>query len=203
MEFLILASIHFLTLLSPGPDFFLILQSSLRLRRRTAIAVCLGIGSANALYITLAIVGFEILRKFPPLTMTLKYAGSVYLIYVGYHLLKAPMTTIENGPGSTSFVHKDCFWRQFLIGFMSGFLNPKNIIFYLSIFTVMVSEETGILMRSLYGLWMVFIVVAWDILVCITIGNQHVKNRLGKAIYYVEKLAGCMLVGFALYVVCT
>ncbi len=66
-----------------------------------------------------------------------------------------------------------------------------------------VSEQTGMVARSLYGLWMVLIVVAWDILVCITIGNQHVKNRLGKAIYYVEKLAGCMLVGFAVYVVLT
>ena len=31
MEFLLLASAHFLALLSPGPDFFLIMQASLRL----------------------------------------------------------------------------------------------------------------------------------------------------------------------------
>ena len=40
MEFLLLATAHFLALLSPGPDFFLIMQASLRLPLRYGFAIC-------------------------------------------------------------------------------------------------------------------------------------------------------------------
>ena len=37
MEFLLIASAHFLALLSPGPDFFLLMQAALRLPASTLL----------------------------------------------------------------------------------------------------------------------------------------------------------------------
>jgi len=44
---------------------------------------------------------------------------------------------------------------------MSGLLSPKNAIFYLSLFTAMVSPQTSLGMRGLYGLWMASLVLFW------------------------------------------
>jgi threonine/homoserine/homoserine lactone efflux protein len=46
-QFLMIAAAHFLALLSPGPDFFLIARTSLSAGWRVAGGVCLGIAVAN------------------------------------------------------------------------------------------------------------------------------------------------------------
>ena len=46
-QFLIIAGAHFLALLSPGPDFFLIVRSAVVNGARVASGVCVGIALAN------------------------------------------------------------------------------------------------------------------------------------------------------------
>lgn len=53
-----LALSHFVALLSPGPDFFLLVGYAVRYRIRGSIGLCLGIAAGNTLYIVLAIVGW-------------------------------------------------------------------------------------------------------------------------------------------------
>lgn len=48
---------HFLALISPGPDFLLVIRSALRNNRRRAVGVALGIALANGIYIVLCMVG--------------------------------------------------------------------------------------------------------------------------------------------------
>lgn len=195
MEFILLASAHFLALLSPGPDFFLILQTTLRYPLRYAISVCAGISLANGVYLAVAILGLEMIRDNPFLSQILKYAGALYLIYLGVMLLRAPRNrfTIAKPAG---FLHEPSLVKQFNLGFLSGILNPKNIIFYFSIFTVMVSPETPLYLRCLYGLWMTSIVFIWDALMAISIGSKRVKQILGESIFYIEKISGIMLAFF-------
>jgi threonine/homoserine/homoserine lactone efflux protein len=197
MEFLLIASAHFLALLSPGPDFFLILQTALRLPLRYAFAVCVGITGANAAYLMLAVLGLETVRQWTPLMLILRYLGAAYLVYVGILLLRAPMRPLDND-GATSFLHARSLRRQFALGFMSGMLNPKNAIFYLSLFTAMVSPMTSLSMRGLYGLWMASLVLFWDMGVAMAVGNERIKARLGTWIFRIEKSAGAMLAIFGI-----
>lgn len=163
MEFILIASAHFMALLSPGPDFFLILQTSLRMRLRYAFAVCCGIATANGLYLVFAVAGLEVVREMTFLVLVLKYLGGAYLVYIGILLLRAPARLIENQIDKGGGIHVESIRRQFVMGFMSAILNPKNAIFYLSLFTVMVSSHTPLGIRALYGLWMTGMVLVWDI----------------------------------------
>jgi threonine/homoserine/homoserine lactone efflux protein len=200
MEFLLIASAHYLALLSPGPDFFLILQTALRLPLRYAFGACLGISAANAVYLVLAVLGLETLRQWTLLMLVLRYAGAAYLVYVGVLLLRAPMRPLD-ADAPTSFLHVRSLQRQFAVGFMSGALNPKNAIFYLSLFTAMVSPQTSLSMRGLYGLWMATLVLCWDLGVAVALGNQRIKASLGAWIFRIEKSAGAMLALFGILLV--
>lgn len=197
MEFILIASAHFLALLSPGPDFFLIMQTALRLPLPYAISVCGGIAMANGVYLLIAVLGIDGVREHPGLLLFLKPLGAGYLIYIGVMLLRAPMTafTIEE---QVSILHEKNLKKQFLLGFMSGILNPKNMIFYLSLFAAMVSPETSFAMRCCYGLWMVTVVFFWDCGVAVLVGQPTVKDRLGKGVFVVEKMAGAMLTFFGI-----
>ena len=119
MEFLLIVSAHFLALLSPGPDFFLIMQASLRLPLRYAVAICLGIAMANGVYLLFAVVGLEVVREMSWLLSILKCLGAAYLVFLGVALLRAPRQSVENRT-SSSFLQVKSFKRQFFIGFLSG-----------------------------------------------------------------------------------
>ena len=62
-QFLVIAGAHFLALLSPGPDFFLIVRSAVINGARVASGVCVGIALANGVYIGLAISGVAVLQE--------------------------------------------------------------------------------------------------------------------------------------------
>ena len=87
---------------------------------------------------------------------------------------------------------------RFFVGFAAGILNPKNAIFYLSLFTVMVSEQTGVMTRCFYALWMTTVVFIWDCGVVLVIGQPAVKARFGHGVFLVEKLSGVILTFFGL-----
>lgn len=198
MEFLLIASAHFLALLSPGPDFFLILHTALRLPLRYAFAVCAGIASANGAYLLLAVFGLETVRQWTALMLALRYFGAAYLIYIGIALLRAPMRHLGESD-ARSFLQAASLRRQFTVGLLSGMLNPKNAIFYLSLFTAMVSPQTRLAVRGLYGAWMVGMVLLWDMGVAVAAGNRHCKMQLGDWIFRIEKFAGAMLALFGAF----
>ena len=201
MEFLMIASAHFMALLSPGPDFFLILQTSLRLSKKYAISLCCGIAAANCLYIFLAIAGLEVLRNNELVTLCLKILGGIYLVYIGVCLAFAPRRDVEisseNG-ADRLFLHKESLFAQFSIGFVAALLNPKNGIFYLSLFTVMVDVETSLLLRALYGVWMFAIVLLWDVLLVVLMCSKRVKETFNHYIFIIEKISGLSLAGFGI-----
>lgn len=75
--------VHGLSLISPGPDFLLVLRSSILYStyegRRAACGVVLG----NAVFITLAAIGFTLLGDAhgTSLLKILKVLGALYLIF--------------------------------------------------------------------------------------------------------------------------
>lgn len=197
MEFLLIASAHLLALLSPGPDFFLIMQAALRLPIRYGIAICCGIALANGIYLLLALLGLEAIRQIEWLLTLFKYLGAAYLLYIGILLLKSSSEPAR-GNEPVNVLYSSNLAHQFSLGFMSAILNPKNAIFYLSLFTVIVSEQTGLAVRSCYALWMVFIVLAWDCTIVVVIGRRKLAAQWGKATCWLEKVSGAMLALFGI-----
>ena len=136
--FITVAVAHFLALLSPGPDFVLVVKSAIKNGPRKSIGVAFGIASANALYIALCLIGVgSLLASSIVIMIALKIAGGLFLIYLAIMALRAKkkdykdleLTEADNHQVETTFV------KEFLTGFMSGILNPKNLLFYLSLLT--------------------------------------------------------------------
>lgn len=81
--FLMIAAAHFLALLSPGPDFFLIARTSLSAGWRVASGACLGIAVANGVFIVTAFAGTAALKPGSVWFVIIQLAGCVYLLYLG------------------------------------------------------------------------------------------------------------------------
>ena len=89
-----LALAHFVALLSPGPDFFLLVGYAVRYRLRGSAGLCLGIATGNGIYILLAIAGWGILRQLPQLFTLIALLGALYLLWIGSLLLRSRPQTL-------------------------------------------------------------------------------------------------------------
>jgi threonine/homoserine/homoserine lactone efflux protein len=95
--FVTVALAHFLALLSPGPDFVLVVKSAIKNNGKNAIGVAIGIASANALYITLCLIGVgSILAASIYVMVGLKIVGGLFLIYLAVQALRAHKSSYNN-----------------------------------------------------------------------------------------------------------
>ena len=197
-----LALAHFLALLSPGPDFFLILGHAVRHRLRGALFICLGIALGNALYICLAVSGWSVMRQVPSLYRFVELAGAGYLAWLGFLLLRESRNaTSGEGSLATGEVSPLSPASQLLTGLGSALLNPKNAIFYLTLMTVILGPTATLPQQTFAGIWMTLLVFAWDAALAAAISLPGAQRALEKRIPLIEGLAGLTLSGIALWLV--
>lgn len=208
-QFMIIAAAHFLALLSPGPDFFLIARTSLSRSWHIASGACLGVAVANGVFIITAFAGTAILRPDSALFVVLQLAGCAYLLYLGALFIRYAGTNILNGmpvprggngqPAQQAIM----WWRAAGMGFLSGILNPKNALFYASLAAMLTGPYTSLSWKTIYGLWMFSVVLLWDLFVAFMISNKTVLRRFGRALPWLERVSGGMLILLALGVLAT
>lgn len=192
-----LALAHFVALLSPGPDFFLLIGFAIRYRLRGSAGLCVGIATGNALYIVLVIMGSTALRQFAPLFAAIELLGALYLLWIGVHLLRSRPQTLA----ITSTQQQCPSWRkQCLLGLGSALLNPKNTLFYLALMTALLGPEVTLLQQSVSGIWMVLVVLLWDLALVTLIGLSTVQQRLSRSICWIERSAGAVLIVFGVWI---
>lgn len=194
-----LALAHFVALLSPGPDFFLLVGYAIRYRLRGSAGLCVGIASGNALYILLVIIGASALRHFTVLFTAIELLGAFYLLWIGCHLVRSrpQALTLDETQQCCPSIGKQC-----LLGLGSALLNPKNALFYLALMTALLGPDVTLLQQSASGVWMVMVVLLWDLTVVSLIGLPAVQNRLRRSVYWIERTAGVVLMGFGLWILC-
>ncbi|ARP86367.1 LysE family translocator [Bordetella genomosp. 9] len=204
-QFLVIAAAHFLALLSPGPDFFLIARTSLSAGWRVANGACVGIALANGVFIIAAFAGTAALRPDSVLFAGLQMAGCAYLLYLGVLFIRfagSSELNISAPHHAAAPVHPFTAWRRAAgMGFLSGILNPKNAIFYASLAAMLTGPHASAGWKMFYGIWMFSVVLAWDVLIAILIGNPAVLRRFARALPWLERISGVVLILLGLGVV--
>ncbi len=188
-----LALAHFVALLSPGPDFFLLVGYAVRYRMRGSAGLCVGIAIGNGLYILLAIIGWGILRQLPLLFTVIELLGALYLLWIGSLLIRSRPQTLTGADAQSTCPG---FGKQLLLGLGSSLLNPKNALFYLALMTALLGPSVTLLQQTMSGIWMTSVVLFWDLLIVMFIGLPQIQRRLTRGILWIERIAGGVLTVF-------
>ncbi len=188
-----LAIAHFVALLSPGQDFFLITGHAIRHRLRGSWGICLGIALGNGIYILAALLGWNHLQSSTLLRTIIELGGGLYLTWIGWQLLHAKpgtttITAVAQHPGII---------KQLILGLNSALLNPKNAFFYMSLMSVVLGRDITPLQQTLCGTWMVGAVLLWDLCVAAFISHPRLQTRLYSHVHRIEQVAGIILLSFA------
>jgi len=201
-EFLMLAGAHFLALLSPGPDFFLLVGSTAKNGRKNGAGVAVGIACANAGYIACALAGFSLLGRHRCVHQTLQWLGAGYLGWLGWTFLKSARAAAHQPTGFSNASDRGRgFSSGALAGFLSGALNPKNGLFYLGLFSTAVGAGTPVGVRFFFGAWMFGVVLVWDLLLAFALDTGIALDLLRRYLPKIEGLAGFCLIGLAVVLV--
>ncbi|RXJ97881.1 lysine transporter LysE [Arcobacter sp. CECT 8986] len=183
-QFIILAGAMFLALLSPGPDFAMIVKQSITYGKRSSIFTSIGIG----LIISKSIILFNII----------KYIGAVYLIYLGIQSLKSKGIKLDDKDKSTNKEISDL--KSFTSGFLCNALNPKATLFFLSMFTVVIDIHTPLYIQGFYGLFCIFATIVWFTFLSLVLSQNKVRGFFSKFGVWFDRTVGAILIALGLKV---
>ncbi|UUE59172.1 LysE family translocator [Pectobacterium aroidearum] len=189
-----LALAHFVALLSPGPDFFLLTAYAIRYRLRGSAGICLGIALGNGMYILLAAIGWAGIQHSPTLFSLIELAGAAYLIWVGYQLVKSRSVLSLQAEQQSN--RCPTLRKQVLLGLGSALLNPKNMLFYISLMTSILGQNVTPTQQFVSGSWMFSVVLMWDLLIAALIARPLIQQHLTRWLNPIERGAGVILLFF-------
>lgn len=125
----------FLLTITPGADMALVTKNTLTYSRRGGVVTAFGICTGLLFYGFLTASGLAyLLIQNKHLFLILKNLGACYLIYLGVKTLYSLIITKEQLlTAGDAPAQKDIQNKLFLEGLLTNLLNPKIIVFYLSI----------------------------------------------------------------------
>jgi len=194
-EFLLVAGVHLLAVASPGPDFAIVFQSSVRRGRAVALWTSFGIGTGIFFHAGYSILGIGILLKnYPQFFEILRYAGAIYLAFLGVKAIFSKAGKNENNAEENSELDTSNRSRSaFLTGLLVNLLNPKVALFFIALFTVGVSQETPLGVKIFYGVWMALMTMAWFSAVSFFFTWEKLREKFLRNGHWFDRAMGALL----------
>ena len=195
MELISLALLGILIVISPGADFVLVLKNSIGKGRQAGLWTAAGISAAIFVHISYSMLGMSyLISQNEMLFNAIRYAGSGYLVYLG---IKGLMTANEGlAKIETDTVEKRAS-RYFLQGFLCNVLNPKTMLFFLSIFSQLVAPDNAQNSQAFfYGGYMVALHGIWFCLVAIIFTSASLQSTMQRLKKRLNQACGAGLIAF-------
>ena len=198
-QFLLVAGIHWLALMSPGPDFAMVMRNSLVYSRRTGVLAATGLASGIAMHVTYSLLGLGLLISRSILLFSIiKWIGALYLISIGLKSLRAqPEPEVETETAVKKDLTTAQAWRM---GFLTNALNPKVTLFFLALFTTIIPRQTAMGVKALYGTEMVLATFIWFAFVAVVLSHHTINKAFARVKYKLERVFGVVLIAFGLKV---
>lgn len=196
---LFVATIAALGMLSPGPDFFLVIKNAARYRRAAALTTAAGVIFGVITHMTYCVAGIAVVITTTPwLFGLLKYAGAAYLIWLG---VQALLSRGGSKLAVSDVAREEVSLRKaFLQGYLCNLLNPKATLFFLAMFTQVLNVNSGLGEKLWYAGIIVGLTVVWWPLLVVLIQSEPVRRGLTKAQKIIDKLLGGMLLALGIKV---
>ncbi|WP_194755682.1 LysE family translocator [Aliidiomarina indica] len=195
-EFVAMAIAHAVAVASPGPDFAVVSRYSVRYGARVAVWVSLGIALGILIHVTYSVLGLAIIISTTPwLYSLLLLTAALYFFYLGYGAMRsAPMNgSADKGPNRTLAVATISVRRAVGIGFLTNGLNIKATMFFLALFTSIISPATPIAVKAGYGVYLAIATFAWFATLSLLLGKTKIRELLLAKGYWFDRVMGLIL----------
>ncbi len=180
--FLLVAGTHFAALLSPGPDFFLLIRTALAKGRHQADGCACGIALANLLSMLLVLFVMALLpAEGSWLWRGLQVVGGLYFAWSGLQALASRRDLVL--PQGDQ-LRLGGVWKGMRQGLLASSLNPKLPLFYAGLF--------GVLRESAMPAWGL-VVLFWDLALVRLLDQARWRSWLQRRVRWLDRGCGGLL----------
>ena len=170
--------------ISPGPDIMYVLSTSITKGRQFGIAAAIGLSSGLLFHTSLLAFGVSALIVASPWLYTaIKVFGTLYLLRIIYLLYSSPVTPITIKDSNNSSLQNSNVFQQVQQGLIMNVLNPKVMLFFLSLFPSFLNEKVGSLQMQIYTLGSIFMIQALLVFVSVAILSSSIRSLILKNEY--------------------
>jgi threonine/homoserine/homoserine lactone efflux protein len=186
-------------ILTPGQDTFFILGRSLAGGRAAGIAAALGVSAGTVVHTILAALGLSALLATSPYAfMAVKFAGAVYLLYIG---VRALLTRSKQAPGADAAADGDGRWPAFRQGIVTNLLNPKVALFFLALMPQFIGAGSTSKVAAFLALGLTFVSLGVIWCCILAIGAAKLRGaflRRPSIAAWLNRVAGAMFIALGL-----
>lgn len=190
-QVLVIIGVTFLVMVSPGPDMIIVLRNTFSGGRLAGLQTSMGVLAGNLVHITYCVLGIGWLISQSILAFTaLKFAGAAYLIYLGIMSYRSGATTLDTSPIEDK--RRTRTW--FVQGFVNNVLNPKGTLFYLGVFTMVITPETSASATLVLILIMMVVSASFWLFFVYTLDRPVIRDFIERSQQIVNRIFGVLLV---------
>lgn len=169
--------IDLLAIMSPGPDFFMVLKNSITGSHKAGLYTTIGVSLGSTLMFSLGIFGVgAIVAGSKVLFGIVKIVGATYLTYLGLKSLISRRTVVEPNIGITEGIKELDRFQYFKIGLLCNITNPKALMFIVSLSTYVVDHGNPYIDGIFIILGSLINTFIWFSLVSFIFGNVKVRQ---------------------------
>lgn len=184
-------------LASPGPDFVMAVRNSVLYSRKAGIFTAIGFGLGVAIHVTYCLAGLAIVISQSVIVFNiLKWIGAAYLFYVGYKAMKsrgfdAPVDAGQERPQMTPL-------KALKSGFITNLFNPKATLFFLALFTQILSPDIAFMAKAIYGVTCIVMTMLWFSIVATVLTTPKIRAAFLKMSKWIDRVCGTLFIGLGL-----
>lgn len=191
----ILLSIHLLALATPGPDFMIMLRCSLSGKIRKTLLCCLGISSGVATHLLMAYLGLSlILSQSKILYSLIVILGCLWLVNIAISGLRSNGSNFSHA----NLISYSSNISAFRAGYLTNLLNPKVLIYFVSVIYPLVRPEEGNL-YFIVGLSLTVMTFLWFSSLAIFLNTKGVKKVFENYSKYIDRFFSIVILILAFY----
>jgi len=203
-----LAVIHLVALMSPGPDFAIIVKMATQQTRLTALYCAFGIAVAILVHTFLSLMGISVMIQQSHVAfMAVQLIGSSYLAWMGVGAIKSAIMSILSKQGTSAIASaKSQSTKTRLISSLTGFklglytnlLNPKALIFFITLFSVLITPQVNNPTKIAAAILLFVLSLAWFCLLALILSKPRVQQKLLAANTFIDLLVGIIFIAVAI-----
>ncbi|MFO6422802.1 LysE family translocator [Motilimonas sp. KMU-193] len=191
---ILITSIHLLAAASPGPDFVLVSQQTLSRGKRAGLLCSVGIALGLSIHILYSAFGLAaVIANSSNLLWLIKILGGSYLCYLGVKGLMAKPSVNPATPEPAGAKEQSAF-KTIGLGFLCNALNPKAPIYFVSLFTLVLTPEIPLSHLFIYGIWMMVIQLAWFSAVVGLLSRPAINRKFVRLGHWLDRILGGAMV---------
>jgi threonine/homoserine/homoserine lactone efflux protein len=143
-------------LIIPGPTILTVISYSMAHGRSANVSLVTAVALGDSTALLVSLLGLGALLATSAFWFTVvKWAGGLYLLYLGVKLLRAGISPIELAAPATPGSR----WRLFVNTYLVTALNPKGIVFFVAFLPQFINPSASVT-RQLWVLAVTFVVLA-------------------------------------------